>query len=119
MVWLPFDATAAGGLLWNYKILLERLQDQPAVKAAMILTGESYMLSFEHDRSDVYGKGIDLTSRLLAFSLKSCVIVNEEFFDEFKRTASHLEGVYNYRPEGPWTVDAKGFGEVSAFRFRF
>src|SRR5688572_8446581 len=53
MVWLPVEASAAAGLLWNYKLLLDHFYG--SLKAAMVLTDECYWLSFEFDKPDVYG----------------------------------------------------------------
>ena len=96
------------------------LADEPEavykeIKISATFCRHAFELTFVENTNDIYGKDIDLASRLLKFADVREVVMNAAFVERVRDIYSRMDGKDCY-PEverifGPWPQRIKGFKE--------
>lgn len=84
-------------------------------KIAVARCEHAYDVTFQKGVSDIYGKDIDLTARLLEVALEQEIIMNEPFAQQIQaeyKAAPQLSSPDVRRIVGPWQYDMKGFADL-------
>jgi class 3 adenylate cyclase len=122
MLWINHESCdTAARLLFKYNMHVT-CNRRPPLKAAMVKADNCYLVSFNWDKQhpDIYGKGIDLTSRLLSLASPDEIIVNKAFHEDVRKSSERRD-ISHIPVEGPWTVGTlKGFENdpQSVFKYR-
>jgi hypothetical protein len=83
------------------------------VKIAAAFCNEAYDITFLRDVPDIYGKDIDLTSRLLSVAQGNEIIMNSEFCNRVRDCYNMIGNKQQFSEVGkiigPWPQSFKGF----------
>ena len=83
------------------------------VKIGVAYCQQAYDITFIKDTIDIYGKDIDLTSRLLSVARRNEIIMNNEFVEQIHKKYNMIENKDQFEEVrlivGPWPQKFKGF----------
>lgn len=83
------------------------------VKIGVAYCQQAYDITFIKDTIDIYGKDIDLTSRLLSVANSKEIIMNNEFVEQIRKEYDTIGNKNQFEEVplivGPWPQQFKGF----------
>jgi class 3 adenylate cyclase len=83
------------------------------VKIGVAYCQQAYDITFINGTIDIYGKDIDLTSRLLSVARRNEIIMNNEFVEQIHKKYNMIENNDQFEEVrlivGPWPQKFKGF----------